>query len=76
MSQTGKTRRPDFAAEMAVGKLVQFDRRGRTGQAAKPAPTAQAEILIFTGVRYERETGTGSSPDKPSASSGGKRKRG
>jgi len=59
-----------------VGKLVQFESRGKAGNSVRPAPTAQAEILIFTGVRYERQPGSGSSPDKPSASSGGKRKRG
>jgi hypothetical protein len=57
-----------------VGKLVQFENRSKAGSTAKRVSTAQAEILIFTGVRYERQTGN--SPDKPSASSGGKRKRG
>jgi hypothetical protein len=76
MSQTGKTRRPDFAAEISVGKLVQFESRERAGNTVKQPVTAEAEILIFTGVRYERQTGVGNSPDKPSASSGGKRKRG
>ena len=61
---------------MAVGKLVQFENRGRADNTVKPQRTAQAEILIFTGVRYERQTGAGNTPDKPSASSGGKRKRG
>lgn len=58
-----------------MGKLVQFENRGKADNAPRPAPNAQAEILIFTGVRYERQPGSGS-PDKPSASSGGKRKRG
>jgi hypothetical protein len=57
-----------------VGKLVQFESRPKAGNTAKPGSAAPAEILIFTGVRYERQTGD--SPDKPSASSGGKRKRG
>ena len=55
-----------------MGKLVNFERR-------KPAHTPRedhsqsAEILIFTGVRYERpETAT---PTKPTTSPGAKRKR-
>jgi len=59
-----------------VGKLVQFEQRGKGGTPRQAgAKQAEAEILIFTGVRYERETG--STPPKPTASSsGGKRKRG
>lgn len=58
-----------------MGKLVQFEGRGRGTRVEKIDPTANAEILIFTGVRYERQTGV--TPTKPpSASSGGKRKRG
>jgi hypothetical protein len=57
-----------------VGKLVQFESRGKGGTVPREPPATQAEILIFTGVRYERETG--STPPKPTASSGGKRKRG
>jgi hypothetical protein len=57
-----------------MGKLVQFENRGKAASAVKPDRAGQAEILIFTGVRYERQNGN--SPDKPSASSGGKRKRG
>jgi hypothetical protein len=60
---------------MALGKLVQFENRGRV-RTDKPAKRTEAEILIFTGVRYERNTGADSSPNKPSASSGGKRRRG
>lgn len=59
---------------MALGKLVEFDRRRRDirPRTSKQAP---AEILIFTGVRYER--GEAKEPDKPtSASSRTKRKRG
>ncbi len=57
-----------------MGKLVQFDRRGKDRTTAKPDGSTNAEILIFTGVRYERESGT--TPPKPTASSGGKRKGG
>jgi hypothetical protein len=60
-----------------VGKLVQFETRGKAGTSAKPETTGEAEILIFTGVRYERQAVADSDhPTKPSASSGGKRKRG
>jgi hypothetical protein len=59
-----------------VGKLVQFESRGRGGTDARVNRTTEAEILIFTGVRYERQTTT-NTPTKPTASSsGGKRKRG
>ena len=59
---------------MELGKLVNLEGR-RKGQAAeKPDKSGSAEILIFTGVRYERETTN--APTKPPASSGAKRKRG
>jgi hypothetical protein len=56
-----------------LGKLVQFEKRrdGRSG--GKPDRPTSAEIVIFTGVRYERDTST--APTKPPASSGSKRKR-
>jgi hypothetical protein len=57
-----------------VGKLVQFERRGKGGTQARDERATEAEILIFTGVRYERQPGA--TPTKPTASSGGKRKRG
>jgi hypothetical protein len=57
-----------------VGKLVQFEQRGKAGAAPRDARATEAEILIFTGVRYERQAST--KPTKPTASSGGKRKRG
>lgn len=74
MSQTGKCVALGYATETVVGKLVQFENRGRVVRADKVDPTAKAEILIFTGVRYERQSGA--TPTKPTASSGGKRKRG
>jgi hypothetical protein len=64
---------PRFATETKLGNLVQFERR-KEPESDRPAPTAEAEILIFTGVRYERQTDA--APTKPTASSGGKRKRG
>ncbi|MEO6014127.1 MAG: hypothetical protein ABIQ30_11170 [Devosia sp.] len=57
-----------------MGKLVQFETQGKGRIAAKPDRSTNAEILMFTGVRYERETGA--APTKPTASSGSKRKRG
>ena len=66
-------RRPDFATERKLGNLVQFERR-KEPETDRPAAAAEAEILIFTGVRYERQTDA--APTKPTASSGGKRKRG
>lgn len=59
-----------------MGKLVQFENRGKGSAAPRESTgTGEGQILIFTGVRYERETGA--NPTKPTAtSSGGKRKRG
>ncbi len=59
-----------------MGKLVQFESRGKGSAAPREGGgSAEAQILIFTGVRYER--GTGAAPTKPTATtSGGKRKRG
>ena len=58
-----------------MGKLVQFESREKGGTAPRETGARQAQILIFTGVRYERDTGA--NPPKPTAtSSGGKRKRG
>lgn len=58
-----------------MGKLVQFEGRGKDSRVGKPPEQhVDAEILMFTGVRYERQTEA--SPTKPTASSGGKRKRG
>jgi len=57
-----------------VGKLVQFEARPKEPPGDRPAASSDAEILIFTGVRYERATDA--APTKPTASSGGKRKRG
>jgi hypothetical protein len=56
-----------------LGKLVQFEKREGGREDGKSQRQQDAEILIFTGVRYERD-GTGA-PTKPTAS-GNKRKRG
>lgn len=37
----------------ALGKLIQFDKRGRQPK-ARPLDSGDAEIVLFTGVRYER----------------------
>lgn len=55
-----------------MGKLVHFDKRGRVSR-ARPAGTGNAQIFIFTGVRYERD-GT-PVPNKPVGSTRAKRKR-
>lgn len=58
-----------------MGKLVQFENRGKGSAAPRDGGSTAGQILIFTGVRYERDTGA--NPTKPTAtSSGGKRKRG
>ena len=54
---------------------MQFDNRGKGHTVVKPDRSTNAEILIFTGVRYERDSGA--TPPKPTASPGAtKRKRG
>ena len=57
-----------------MGKLVQFEKREGGREDGKSQGQQGAEILIFTGVRYERA----SSPDAPTkpTASGTKRKRG
>jgi hypothetical protein len=56
-----------------LGKLVPFQKRSGTAKTSS-VPRGKAEILIFTGVRYER--GAAEQPTKPSASPRNKRKRG
>ncbi|MET3926205.1 hypothetical protein ABIE28_002314 [Devosia sp. 2618] len=41
--------------EGSLGKLVKFDARLKTATRGAPLP-GNAQILIFTGVRYERGT--------------------
>lgn len=42
-----------------MGKLVHFEKRGHGPKArpadAAPAPGGNAQIYLFTGVRYQRE---------------------
>ncbi|MHB1104232.1 MAG: hypothetical protein ACYC0C_15965 [Devosia sp.] len=56
-----------------MGKLVQFDKRGRHPK-ARPINLGNAQIVLFTGVRYERD-GT-PVPGKPLGTTRPKRKRG
>ena len=56
----------------AVGKLVHFDKRGRHPK-ARPLKAGNAQIYLFTGVRYERD-GT-PVPTKPLGPARAKRKR-
>jgi hypothetical protein len=60
-------------AEALVGKLVQFDKRVRRPK-ARPLGQGNAQIVFFTGVRYERD-GT-PLPGKPLGTARSKRKRG
>jgi hypothetical protein len=55
-----------------LGKLVQFDKRERR-QRTLPAQAGNAQIVLFTGVRYERD-GT-PVPTKPIGHAKAKRKR-
>ena len=56
-----------------MGKLVPFEKQAKSRD-AKSASVGGANILMFTGVRYERESPT--VPTKPTPTSGTKRKRG
>lgn len=56
-----------------MGKLVKFDRRGKPVRRHAVA-TGMAKILIFTGVRYQRD-GT-PVPAKPPRAARAKRHRG
>ena len=56
-----------------MGKLVQFSRRGRSSK-ARAAERETAQIVLFTGVRYQRDDAP--APDKPMGATGAKRRRG
>lgn len=59
-----------------MGKLVHFTRRGRSAD-AKGTTQESAEIVLFTGVRYERAGSAPQLPTKPvGAASRAKRRRG
>ncbi len=55
--------------EASVAKLIKFERRRASVGAEKQIP-GDAQILIFTGVRYERGT-----PSPPTNHSDNRRKR-
>ncbi len=55
--------------EAGLGKLLKFDGRKKSANAGMQVP-GDAEILIFTGVRYERGT-----PSPPNNHSDARRKR-
>jgi hypothetical protein len=58
--------------EARLGKLVQLPKRGRASKSPVQS-TGSGEVVLFTGVRYERND----APTKPAgAASGGKRRRG
>ena len=59
--------------EDSLGKLVNFDRRRKPASAGMRS-AGDAQILMFTGVRYER--GTPPSPSKTMGPPRPKRKRG
>jgi hypothetical protein len=42
--------------EASLGKLLNFDGRKKSARAGSTAVAGDAQILIFTGVRYERGT--------------------
>ena len=59
--------------EDSLGKLVKFDQRTKAANPGSSVP-GNAQILIFTGVRYER--GTSQPPNKRLDPTRPKRKRG
>jgi hypothetical protein len=60
-------------SERQLGKLVQFEKRSGDARPTEGERRGKAEILIFTGVRYERDNS--GAPSKP-LTPGAKRKRG
>jgi hypothetical protein len=56
-----------------LGKLLSLDRRRRTAPPKTP-PAGEGEVVIFTGIRYERRPDPGHAGDSPPARP--KRKRG
>jgi hypothetical protein len=61
--------------EAGLGKLVKFDQRRRPPSSTVRAG-GSAQILIFTGVRYERGIPPSSTVDPSRPNSRPKRKRG
>ncbi|MDR3475213.1 MAG: hypothetical protein P4M09_26475 [Devosia sp.] len=56
-----------------MGKLVPFEKRRRAPR-AKVDPGGSGEILMFTGVRYQRDTAKlpadGTKPERPNRKRG------
>jgi hypothetical protein len=65
-----RTRTPRLEARL--GKLVQFNKRGRAGKARAEAPQT-GQVVLFTGVRYERDDSP--LPDKPVGAASRTKKR-
>ena len=63
--------------EARLGNIVQLPKRGRSAKPAGPGATTHepAEVILFTGVRYERNDTPGL-PTKPAGATTGKRRRG
>ncbi len=59
--------------EAGLGKLVHLDKRRRPAR-PRPDPATGGQVVMFTGVRYER--GPGSEPDDGTSPVRPKRKRG
>ena len=60
-----------------MGKLVTFDKRRLDKRSPnQPSLAGEAEILIFTGVRYERAPVEPGKPPASAGSAGSTRKRG
>lgn len=72
-SGTGEVARNGRYAEARLGKLLSLDRRRRTAPPKTP-PAGEGEVVIFTGIRYERRPDPGHAGDSPPARP--KRKRG
>lgn len=70
---TGEMARKGRYAEARLGNLLFLDKRRRTAPPKTP-PVGDGEIVIFTGIRYERRTDPGHADDSPPARP--KRKRG
>ena len=70
---TGEVAGKGRYAEARLGKLLSLDKRRRTASPKIPR-VGDGEVVIFTGIRYERRTDPGHADDSPPARP--KRKRG
>lgn len=62
-----------FEMEPTMGTLLQFLPRRRSAEAHPPAARGPADILLFTGVRYEH--GDAAEPPRPAEEQGGPDRR-